>query len=1057
MSLDRRLMSYALFLAASLLVLLVVYGPSMQGEFLASDFRVLVHNIQMQGLAGLASIWVLPPSPNFPPMDQYQPLTYSLWWVERRVFGLDPRLYQALSVALHALNTLLVWRLLARVGVRGAALAAALFALHPIQVESVAWVYEQKNPLSGVTFFLSLHAYLNWKSEGRSAWYAAALGLFGLGLLTKASVVVLPALLLLYAWHQRESLRPRALAPLLPFFALGGAMALLTIWYETSVTGAHGDLFSAGLLERFGRAGWVTGFNVSKILIPANLAFLYPRWEFRTSNLAAYLPNLAIATGLGLLWWRRESWGRPALLGVGFFLVLLLPVMGFFDIYYHQFSLVADHFQYLPSLGLIALCVHGGVALFDRAMPAHESPRRAVGLAASVLLIALFGTLSWQRSHVFASEGLLFRDAADKYPGSWLAFQKTGEYVLKRFNDGEPVTSAELQRAIGDFKHAAAHRPLHPQLQDSLGLAYQFAGELELARRHFETAVELAPENSNYHWNLALLYERLELPKLAVVHYEFAHKARPKSVDNQFSYARALVRADRLNEAASVLERVIKRSGRKAAEAPRIAEVQRQAMQLEKQVLAAIEAKWGNARTTERDAPPWSVLVVTVDTLRPDYLSANGYDASTSPEIDLLLSEGVYFEQALTPVPRTTPALASLMTGAYPHTTGVRSLASRLPQNLVTLAEAFRTNGHETMAVVTNMMLGSVRGLDAGFDVYDSSPDQRDAERTTDAALGYLEKVPPEVPLFAWVHYIDPHVPYHPTLDVASEFDPEYEGRFAASFGRQPKAMEPSHLFREFPEGLTKSKVTHRNSLTDTENAHIRRLYAGDIRRVDSQIARLVGAVRARFPRTVIVFTADHGESLGEHDFYFDHGDYVYNAGSRVPLAFVMPADHPLHAKARRSGWVSLVDVAPTLLELVDVEAPAEMAALFEGRSLIDHLRGEVIEERPVFIESGTSFFPKLVRRRQENSVDGRFRAVVLGNWKLIWTPKLPESEAYELYDLRRDPNETRNLFTPAHPEFPALKSLLDEWLAAASPQAGSIEAPSEEDIEALRELGYIE
>jgi len=1059
MSNDRLRPHLGIYPAVALLFLLAAYLPSMRGEFLASDFRSVVNNLQLTSLRGLFSIWLLPPVPEYPSMDQYQPLTYTLWWIERHVFGLDPRLI--VSVGLHGFNSILVWRLLARIGVRGAPVAAAIFALHPVQVESVAWIYEQKNPLSGAFFFLTLHAYLNYERARRRSWYVAALALFAAALLAKASTVVLPALILLYLWSRSEPWKWKTLAPTVPFFAMGALMAGLTIWYETSVAGAMGDHYAAGLLERVVRAGWVTGFHVGKLLVPTSLAFFYPRWSTDTADWVSYVPDLSILLVLAVFWLRRNTWGRPALLGTGWYLVLLFPVMGFFDIYYHQFSLFADHFQYLPSIGLIALVVHFGAVGLDKtgAVASNAScvRRRGAAFIVGILVVGLCWTLSWQRSQVFANEGLLFRDAADKYPTSWLAFQKSGEVSLKRVARRMENHEASLRQAVADLEHAAKLRPDHPQVQDSLGVAYRWSGRFAEARTRMETAVALDPANPNYRVNLAILYDELDETALAVDEYKIVAAAFPRSPMKRFDLARALARAKRFHEAIATLDETIERATSRASDKPKMAELLRRAQQLRKQVGARVDFKAAGPAPSTQSGQPWNVLLVTVDTLRPDYLSLNGYDAPSSPSLDSLLGEGIYFEQALTPVPRTTPALASLLTGAYPHVTGVRSLSDPLPDEMVTLAEAFRAEGYRTFAVVTNMLLATVRGLDVGFDVYDAALDVRDARRTTDAALSQIEASPPDQPLFAWVHYIDPHVPYHPSPNIAERFDPEYEGRFSLRFGRQPKTGDPNHLFSEFPEGLTKPVVTHRNPLADEENAHIRRLYAGDIKMTDQQICRLVGAVRARFPRTVIVFTADHGESLGEHGFYFDHGDYVYNAASHVPLAFVFPPDHPLHGSGRRSGWVSLVDVAPTLFEVVDLEPPPEMAVLFEGRSLAPSLRGESSPPAPVFIESGTSFFPNLVQRRQSNSVEGRFRAVTLANWKLIWTPFLPDPDAWELYDLGADPDETRNLYRSDHPQVAGLKAHLDGWLAADSLGSAAAAPLTDEDREALRKLGYIE
>jgi arylsulfatase A-like enzyme len=454
-----------------------------------------------------------------------------------------------------------------------------------------------------------------------------------------------------------------------------------------------------------------------------------------------------------------------------------------------------------------------------------------------------------------------------------------------------------------------------------------------------------------------------------------------------------------------------------------------------------------------------SVLLLTVDTLRPDYLSANGYDLPTTPFLDSLVNGGWYFDQAVAPVPRTTPALASLLTGAYPHTTRVRSLTDTLATDVTSLTEVLGGFGYQTFAVVTNHVLPRKRGLARGFEIYDMAIDGRGARETTSAALRALDRLDPGAPVFAWVHYIDPHVPYHPDPAIAAEFDPDYRGRYRFHFGELPAPEARSLAVQPFPPDLPKRVATHHNPLPESVNRHVRRLYAADIRTLDREIARLVGVFRDRIgDDLLIVFTADHGESLGEHDFYFDHGDYVYNAGSRVPLAFVLPPSHPAHGSGRCAGWVSLVDVVPTLLDLLGRVPPAGMARQLEGRSLTPCLAGRTLADEPVFVESGHSYYPESVPRRIRNDTAGRFRAVVWGDWKLIWTPFQAEDRAWELFDLRADPEETRNLYAPDHPELTRLRSRLDEWLARQDPE--DLAAPrtvSEEDRASLRALGYLD
>jgi arylsulfatase A-like enzyme len=393
-----------------------------------------------------------------------------------------------------------------------------------------------------------------------------------------------------------------------------------------------------------------------------------------------------------------------------------------------------------------------------------------------------------------------------------------------------------------------------------------------------------------------------------------------------------------------------------------------------------------------------------------------------------------------------------LLTGRYPHRTGVRVLTDRLDDEVETLGALAQRAGYRTIAVVSNHLLTPARGLDRGFDVYDNAGDIRGAEQTTDAALAQAGEADPAEKLLVWVHYIDPHVPYHPPPELAERFDPDYHGIYKHYFGPIPGAAGN----RAYPPGLGKRRAVFANPLPEAVNAHVRRLYAADIRYTDGEIERLVAGLEERFGRDwLIVFTSDHGESLGEHEYFYDHGDYVYNAGTRVPLAFVPPAPRRSTDRHTVDSPVSLVDVAPTLVELLELLPPEVTAERFEGRSLVPYLRGESPPERPVFTESGRSHFPNMIRGRVSFDVRGRFRTVVSSNWKLIWTPGQTADREFQLFDVDADPDEMRDLSR----EFPArvqeLKGMLDEWMAG-DVDVDSAEIP-ERDREELRALGYIE
>lgn len=572
--------------------LLATYWPAIQGEFLMSDLRAVVHNPSLVGLEGLASLWTLSAGSDLPPMDQYQPLTYTLWWLERSLWGLDPRPYQYLSIALHAANSVLVWGLLTRIGARGAFLSAAIFALHPVQVESVAWIYEQKNPLSGLFFFLSLHAYLRFYQSGRRAMYAGALVCFAASMLVKASTVVLPGVLVLYLWFRGDALRWKTLVPTLPFFALAALMALVTISYETLVTGASADLFPAGPAERLVRAGWLVGFNAGKIVFPSGLAFFYPLWSVDPADWRAHLPNLLILVLTGCLWLRRTDWGRPALLGLGWYLGLLFPVAGFFDIYYHRFSLLADHFQYLPMVGLVAWLIHSAVIAMEGLGVAWVGRRRGLpSVTAAVVVIAVvggLGSLTWQRSHVFANDGLLARDAADQYPTSWLAFQKSGEYLLTQVKDRRGDPAPLLQQALADLEHAVQLKPDHAQVNDSLGVAHSLVGNWQKARHHLEIAVELDPTNVDSLFNLGRVYDQLGELEPLLATYRTMVGLEPDRPKSHFRLARALVRARRFNEGLSALESTIELARPLATSNRAMAELLRRAEQSRAEVRAQL-------------------------------------------------------------------------------------------------------------------------------------------------------------------------------------------------------------------------------------------------------------------------------------------------------------------------------------------------------------------------------------------------------------------------------------------------------------------------------------
>jgi arylsulfatase A-like enzyme len=251
-------------------------------------------------------------------------------------------------------------------------------------------------------------------------------------------------------------------------------------------------------------------------------------------------------------------------------------------------------------------------------------------------------------------------------------------------------------------------------------------------------------------------------------------------------------------------------------------------------------------------------------------------------------------------------------------------------------------------------------------------------------------------------------------------------------------------------------KAVFNNPLSDEENEHIRRLYAADIKQTDMGVQSLIRQLRSRRgDNWVVVITADHGESLGEHDFFYDHGDYAYQAALRVPLAFI-DLREPLSEARSVDGWVSLVDVAPTMADWLDWSWPEENTV--DGRSLVSVLEGGDVEHQPVFAECGQSFFESEIKRRVTFDVAGRFRAAMSGDRKVIYTPGMDDDDAWELYDLANDPKETTNRWEDdsEEPEVKALVAALRDWMSK-DPLAGDGVKPTAADVELLKSLGYME
>ena len=377
------------------LLAVVVYTPALLfGGFVWDDW-IFVTEPLVRRLDGIISIWLSPSE--IARENHYWPVTYTTFWIEHKLWGFNPIGYHAVNVGLHALNSVLVWRLLLRLGVPGAWLVGAVFAVHPVHVESVAWIIERKDLLSALFYLGAVHVWLRFTEAPGSGRYLLCLALFAAALLSKSIAVTLPAALLLLRWWQAGRVTWRDAACVAPLFALALGVTLADLaFYRDRIDSA----LDYSLVERVliaARALWV---YAHQLVWPASLPVLYSRWEVHPSDLLGWLAIGALVALGAALWLARDRIGRGPLAGVLFFALTLSPVLGFVDFRFMQIAFVADRFQYLASIGPLAVVLGGAILLAGRL---HLRGRAVAVVTAATLLVAL-GALGWRQSGIYRND-----------------------------------------------------------------------------------------------------------------------------------------------------------------------------------------------------------------------------------------------------------------------------------------------------------------------------------------------------------------------------------------------------------------------------------------------------------------------------------------------------------------------------------------------------------------------------------------------------------------------------------------------------------------------------
>jgi protein O-mannosyl-transferase len=528
-----------------LLVLMTIlaYQPVWHAGFIWDDDVYVTNNPLLTAPDGLERIWFSLDSPS-----QYFPLTYTVFRIEHALWGLMPAGYHWVNILFHAVNALLVWRLLQRLSAPGAWLAAAIFALHPVQVESVAWVTELKSVLSLFFILLALLAWLEFiEEQSRTSWrwYLLTLACAALALAAKTTACTIPAALLLILWLKHRPINWPRLAQMVPFLVTGAGMGLLTVWWERYHQGTQGKLFALGLPERLLVASHAFWFYLGKLIWPVNLTFSYPRWIINPTDPFAYGWVVAGA-GLGMvICFLRRFVGRGLEVATLFYVLTLSPLLGFIMLYTFLFTFVADHYQYVACLGPIALAAAG----ISRALGIWRNGKPLLKPVFCGALLLTLGVLTWRQCRMYADVETLWRTTIDRNPACWLARINLGNALLDKGRTGE---------AISQLQEAVRLKPDYADAHIDLGVALLNQGQTGGAISQFQEAIRLEPDYAEAHNNLGIALLNQGQTGEAIGQYQEAIRLKADYAEAHYNLGIALLNQGQTGGAISQFQEAIR-------------------------------------------------------------------------------------------------------------------------------------------------------------------------------------------------------------------------------------------------------------------------------------------------------------------------------------------------------------------------------------------------------------------------------------------------------------------------------------------------------------------
>jgi protein O-mannosyl-transferase len=526
------------------LAVILAYQPIWYAGFIWDDDAHITANPVIIGPLGLKEIWTTSAA-------RICPLVLTTFWVEHTLWGLAPLPYHLVNVFVHAASAVLLWRILRSLTIPGAWLGAALWALHPVQVETVAWITELKNTQSGLFYLLSILFFVRWlktkdldlragdhRNYGLSVLFAA------LAMASKSSTVVLPIILCLCAWWVEGRWQWRNLARVAPVFLLTAAAAAVSMWTQ-GLEGAHTLVSPRSWPERLITAGDAVWFYLGKLAWPHPLIFIYPRWKIDAGPWFAYLPLVALIVVLIVLWRKRASWSRPWFFVLAYFLAALLPVLGLVDHYFLRYSFVGDHFQYLAGMGPLALAGAGLARFPDYTL----SGKRWLQSTLCAGLLLVLGILSWQRAWAFESEAALWADTLAKNPNCWMAHNNLGAALAQQ---------GQVDEGIKHLEKALEINPNYAEAHNNLGTAFLGKGQWDDAMFQYQKALAIYSNYAVAHQNLgSVLYHQGRRGE-AMVQFQEAVAIDPNYAAAHYNLGYILWQKGQVDDAMAQFQKAVK-------------------------------------------------------------------------------------------------------------------------------------------------------------------------------------------------------------------------------------------------------------------------------------------------------------------------------------------------------------------------------------------------------------------------------------------------------------------------------------------------------------------